>query len=105
MSHTKVRIKPKNLLKSSFSYDFYAFTSRCLWRKSVLCGAFMGVMAVMCFLYFYFLFTTYEVQHSWKDEFRILFDSRMKEYSASDSKKCRYYRNGIMYEFGYSLLT
>ena len=22
---------------------------------------------------FYFLFTTYEVRHSWKDEFRILF--------------------------------
>lgn len=64
-----------------------------------------GLWLLCVFYSFYFLFTTYEVRHSWKDEFRILFDSRMKEYSASDSKKCRYYRNGIMYEFGYSLLT
>lgn len=40
-----------------------------------------------------------------KMNFVFFFDSRMKEYSASDSKKCRYYRNGIMSEFGYSLLT
>ena len=40
-----------------------------------------------------------------KMNFVFFFDSRMKEYSESDSKKCRYYRNGIMYEFGYSLLT
>ena len=36
ISHTKVRIKPKNLLKTSLSFDFYAFTSRCLWIKIVL---------------------------------------------------------------------
>lgn len=35
---TKVRIKPKNLLKSLFSFDFYAFTSRSLSRKIVFCS-------------------------------------------------------------------
>lgn len=27
ISYTKIRIKPKNLLKTSLSFDFYAFTS------------------------------------------------------------------------------
>lgn len=32
-----------------------------------------GLWLLCVFYSFYFLFTTYEVRHSWKDEFRILF--------------------------------
>ena len=36
ISYTKVRIKPKNLLKFPQTFDYYAFISRLLLNKSVL---------------------------------------------------------------------
>ena len=55
ISYTKVRIKPKNLLKTSLSFDFYAFTSRYLWIKIVLlwtraCVAYECLFSGLCYI-------------------------------------------------------
>ena len=44
---TKVGIKLKNLLKIQLPFDFYAFTSRCLWIKIVLLQS-RAVVAYEC---------------------------------------------------------